>query len=59
MSSGHTMEDAEFAECASGTPDALFSAAEQAKINQGYVVADDMAATLTKTQLARSLTLVR
>ena len=44
LSSGHTMEDAEFAECVSGTPDALCSAAEQAKKNQGYVVADDVAA---------------
>ena len=44
LSSGHTMEDAEFSECVSGTPDALCSAAEQAKHFKGYVVADDMAA---------------
>ena len=31
LSSGHTMKDAEFAECGPGTPDALCSAAEQAK----------------------------
>ena len=44
LSSGHTMEDAELAECVSGTTDALCSVAEQAKNVQGYVVADDMAA---------------
>ena len=45
LSSGHTMEDAEFADCVSGTPDVLCSAAEQAKKFQGYVVADDMSAS--------------
>ena len=38
------MKDAEFAECGPGTPDALCSAAEQAKNCQGYVVADDITA---------------
>ena len=41
---GHTMEDAEFAECASGTPEALCSAVEQAGIFQGHIEADGLAA---------------
>ena len=41
---GHKMVDAEFAECASGTPEALCSAVEQAGNCQGHVEADDVAA---------------
>ena len=44
LSPGHTIEDAEFSKCVSGTPDAFCSAAEQAQNFKGYVVADDMAA---------------
>ena len=40
----HTMEDAEFAECASGTPKALCSAVEQARNCQGHVEVNDVAA---------------
>ena len=52
LSSGHTMEDAEFSECASGTPDAaLCGAAEQAKNLKAYVVTDDMAAADSRDSL--------
>ena len=66
----HTMEDAEFAECASGAPEALCSAVEQARNCQGHVEVNDVAAvdsrgfferwmTPATTQLTRWLILVQ
>ena len=52
LSSGHTMQDAGSAECVSGTPDALCSAARQATKNiKAYVVSDDMAAADSRDSL--------
>ena len=44
----HTMEDVEFAECASGTPEALCSAVEQAGNCQGHIEVDDVAAVYSR-----------